>query len=78
MEKNGRNICKLDKSTSYDLYENGATVIGDYQDIQFSDTNPSHHHCLPPTDVLVLTPAGLLDLIGLPGITGIVGVKRRD
>ena len=78
MKKNESNICKFSKSTSYDLYENEMTVTGYDQLIQFSDTDPSHYHCLPPTDVLVLTPAGLLDFIGLPGITGIVGVKRRD
>ena len=40
MKKNESNICKFSKSTNYDLYENGATVIGDYQDTQVSDMDP--------------------------------------
>ena len=37
MKENEINMYKFSKSTSYDLYENGATVIGDYQEIQFID-----------------------------------------
>ena len=42
------------------------------------DVDPSHYHCLPPTEVPALTPAEFISLIGILDIIGMVGVKRRD
>lgn len=64
--------------TDYGQYENEAEVTGDYNAITFSDIDPSHYYCEPPTEVPALTPAGLFGLIGILGMIGIIAVKRRD
>ncbi|WMW22675.1 hypothetical protein RE476_02325 [Methanolobus mangrovi] len=59
------------------LYENIAVVTGeDEQGTVVTDEDPSHYHCQPV--VPLLTPVGIMAMVGALGILGIVTLRRRD
>ncbi|WP_319507958.1 hypothetical protein [uncultured Methanolobus sp.] len=59
------------------LYENIAVVAGeDEQGTVVTDEDPSHYHCQPV--VPLLTPVGILAMVGALGALGIVTLRRRD
>jgi len=58
-------------------YENIAVVTGeDEQGAVVTDEDPSHYHCQPV--VPLLTPVGILAMVGALGVLGIVTLRRRD
>ncbi|MDG6243685.1 MAG: hypothetical protein QCH31_04735 [Methanolobus sp.] len=59
------------------LYRNVATVTGeDDAGNTVNDEDPSHYHCQPV--VPLLTPLGILIMIGILGAIGIVTLRRRE
>jgi uncharacterized repeat protein (TIGR01451 family) len=59
------------------LYKNIATVTGeDDAGNTVEDEDPSHYHCQPV--VPVLTPLGMVMMIGILAALGIVTLRRRD
>ncbi|MBP1909051.1 DUF7507 domain-containing protein [Methanolobus bombayensis] len=58
-------------------YENIADVTGeDETGTTVTDEDPSHFHCQPV--VPVLTPVGILFMVGILGALGVVTLRRRD